>query len=84
MAAGQRVAIQTRSGGWVVALERAEGRPGTGEPMYITDDYDIEIIGGRRMGTTSGTHEYLSMHARSIGLKEYDSAKAALRVNPLR
>jgi hypothetical protein len=52
--------------------------------MYITDDYDIEIIGGRRMGTTSGTHEYLSMHARSIGLKEYDSAKAALRVNPLR
>jgi hypothetical protein len=86
MAAGQRVAIQTKFGGWIVALERADGRPGTGEPIYMTEDYDMELVGhpGMRRGVTSGTHDYLSMYAKNIGLKEYDSAKAALRVNPLR
>lgn len=72
-----KIAIQTVSGKFVSATRRAEGRPGTGEPMYETTDYDRDVIGSRRMGETSGTADYLSRYATTIGLRQYETAAEA-------
>ena len=80
MATGDRVAIQLPSGEFVVAVERDEPRPGTGEPMYRTRDYSR---GSRGMGETHGTADYLASAATLLMLKTYRTARQALEIDPL-
>lgn len=80
MATGDRAAIQLPSGEFIVAVERTEGRPGTGEPMYRTRDY---IRNPRGMGETHGTADYLASFASFLMLKTYKTARQALEVDPL-
>lgn len=79
MATGDRVAIQMPSGEFIVAVERDERRPGTGEPMYRTRDY----IRPRGMGETHGTADYLVSAAAFLTLRTYPTARQALEVDPL-